>query len=50
MGGPVLWWAQQVCGVIPELTVMASTNCSLQLLVPITSARLVFFSSLSTVL
>lgn len=37
-------------GFLPELTVMASTNCSLQLFVPITRARLVFFRSLSTVL
>lgn len=40
----------QELGFLPELTVMASINCSLQLLVPITSARLVFFRSLSTVL
>lgn len=35
---------------VPELTVMASTNCSLQLFVPISTARLVFLMSLSTVL
>jgi len=35
---------------LPELTVMASTNWSLQLLVPIKRAKLVFFMSLSTVL
>lgn len=34
----------------PALTVMASMNCSLQLFVPTTSARLVFLISLSTVL
>lgn len=33
----------------PALTVTALTNCSLQLLLPTTSARLVFFISLSTV-
>lgn len=37
-------------GRLPELTVMASWNCSLQLLVPTTSARLVFFRILSTAL
>lgn len=34
----------------PALTVTASTNCSLQECVPITSAKLVFLMSLSTVL
>lgn len=37
-------------GLLPELTVMASRNCSRQLLVPVTSARLVFFRILSTAL
>ena len=45
-GKQKLGWGQ----FLPELTVMASTNCSLQVLVPITRARLVFFRSLSTVL
>lgn len=37
-------------GASPALTVTALTNCSLQLLLPTTSARLVFLISLSTVL
>lgn len=39
----------EVCSS-PALTVTASTNCSLQECVPITSAKLVFLMSLSTVL
>lgn len=37
-------------GRSPALTVTALTNCSLQLLLPTTSARLVFLINLSTVL
>lgn len=41
---------EQTGSSIPALTVTALTNCSLQLLLPTTRARLVFLMSLSTVL
>ena len=44
------WWDISGCRDSPALTVTALTNCSLQLLLPTTSARFVFLISLSTVL
>ena len=43
-------WEVSGCHNSPALTVTALTNCSLQLLLPTTRARLVFLISLSTVL